>query len=189
MPELTKDERKIMRKTLNESKAREAAAAVEPEPEPEPELTEDNVVPGNEVVTASFDQPPTPAPVETKLETDVPFPVEAFKGTIFGTYESAFTEKNETCPAFRFAELAVAMGGLFGRKIYLKHGNNYLFPNMFAALIGRSVFARKSASITASKFLIREHECETMKKSVSINSAEGLIAQVAEVEATRLVVM
>ena len=177
--------RKKIRNMIDEDLAKREAQEPEHEPEQEPVEIED--FNENEVVTSSFDLPPTPAPVEEKLEKDVSFPSNAFEGTIFGDYETAFAGKNETCPAFRFSELAVAMGGLFGRRIYLKHGNNYLFPNMFTALVGRSVFARKSASISASKFLIREHECETMKKSVSINSAEGLIAQLAEVEGTRLI--
>ena len=135
-------------------------------------------------------QEPAPEPyTEPKEETELPrFPIEVLENTIFGDYEQAYHDRNETCAAFRFAELAFAFGALLGRKVHFKSNVRPVFPNFYIGLVGRSFYAKKSESLYKSERLIDEYLSDTLMITNRINSAEGLIAMMTEAEDTRLVI-
>lgn len=129
---------------------------------------------------------PIPIRIDIEAIEDIPFPSDKLKGTIFGEYETAYAGRNETSPAFRFAELAFVLGALAGRKISLKSGARPIYPNMYFALVGRTNFARKSESLHKIRSLIREFESDTLELTNKISSSEGLIKTLSEVDDMRL---
>lgn len=123
----------------------------------------------------------------TEEETeDIKFPVEALEGTIFGYYEEAYAGRNETCPAFRFAELAFVLGALAGRRISLKSGIRPIFPNMFVSLVGRSNFSHKGESLHKIRQLIGGFETDTLQVASFLPTAEGLLGILSQAEDMRL---
>ena len=64
--------------------------------------------------------PPEPVRLPAEETEEIPFPTKALEGTIFGIYEEAYAGRNETCPAFRFAELAFVLGALSGSTHFAK---------------------------------------------------------------------
>lgn len=135
----------------------------------------------------SKSEPPEPKRLPAEDLEDIKFPVEALEGTIFGYYERAYAGRNETCPAFRFAELAFVFGCLAGRRISLKSGIRPIYPNMYVSLVGRSNFSHKGESLHKIRQLISDYEMETLKVASFLPTAEGLIGMLSEVEDTRLV--
>lgn len=117
---------------------------------------------------------------------DIKFPVEALKGTIFGYYEEAYSDRNETCPAFRFAELAFVLGALAGRKLSLKSGIRPIYPNMFISLVGRSNFSHKGESLHKIRQLIGGFETDTLQVASFLPTAEGLLGILSQAEDIRL---
>ena len=118
--------------------------------------------------------------------SQIVFPTDTLTGTLFGDYEEAYAGRNETCPAFRFAELLSVLGSLFGRKLCLLEGTRPIFPNMFLCLVGPSGLSRKSESIYKARTLVDECQSETFKCVSALASAEGLVALVADYEDVRL---
>lgn len=105
----------------------------------------------------------------------IPFPVEALEDTIFGVYEQAYQGTNETCPAFRFAELATAIGARLGRSVCYRPPNAphidetqindpdflawfaenlyMVYPNFYSCLWGEPSESKKSTSIRKARKL------------------------------------
>lgn len=174
----------------------EATEIQSPVPEPEKPKVE---TPPSETTT----QQPSKAnrlqvktePTEVHEGQIIPFPVEALEDTIFGIYEQAYAGKNETCPAFRFAELATAIGARLGRSIcYRPHHaphaddakindsafwewyneSNYdLYPNFYSCLWGEPAESKKSTSVKKTRKLkIWDDDLLTMN---SLSTREGII--------------
>lgn len=137
----------------------------------------------------SNSEPPEPKRLPAEDLEDIKFPVEALKGTIFGYYEKAYAGRNETCPAFRFAELMFVLGSLAGRRISLKSDLRPVYPNMYMSLVGRSNFSHKGESLHKIRQLIGDYEAEkeTLKVASFLPTAEGLLSILSEVEDTCLV--
>lgn len=131
--------------------------------------------------------PPEPVRLPEEETEDIKFPVEALEGTIFGNYEEAYSGRNETCPAFRFAELAFVLGALAGRHICLKSGVRPIFTNMYFSLVGRSNFSHKGESLHKIRQLINDYETDTLQITSFLPTAEGLLGRLSEVEDMRLV--
>ena len=142
---------------------------------------------GGSKYKVSNSEPPEPKRLPAEEMEDIKFPVEALEGTIFGYYEKAYAGRNETCPAFRFAELAFALGSLAGRRISLKSDIRPIYPNMYLSLVGRSNFSHKGESLHKIRQLIGDYETETYKVASFLPTAEGLLSILSEVEDTRLV--
>lgn len=136
-------------------------------------------------------EPPEPIPEPVRIDASdtsaIPFPVDAIKGTIFGAYEEAYAGRNETCPAFRFAELASVLGTALGRKVSIQSGRLPIYPNMFLCLVGPTGLARKSTSLKASERLIEEIQTDTLQFINSLNTAEGLLKMMVDVEDCRTI--
>lgn len=131
--------------------------------------------------------PPEPKRLPVEDTEDIKFPVEALKGTIFGYYEEAYAGRNETCPAFRFAELAFVLGALVGRHISLKSDIRPIYTNMYFSLVGRSNFSHKGESLHKIRQLLNGCETDTLKIASFLPTAEGLLGMLSEVEDTRLI--
>lgn len=132
-------------------------------------------------------QAPEPKRLPVEDTEDIKFPVEALKGTIFGYYEEAYAGRNETCPAFRFAELAFVLGALVGRHISLKSDIRPIYTNMYFSLVGRSNFSHKGESLHKIRQLLNGCETDTLKIASFLPTAEGLLGMLSEVEDTRLI--
>ena len=134
----------------------------------------------------SNSEPPEPKRLPAEETEDIKFPVEALKGTIFGYYEEAYAGRNETCPAFRFAELVFVLGALVGRHISLKSGIRPIYPNMYVSLVGRSNFSHKGESLHKIRKLIEGFETDTLQVASLLPTAEGLLGMLSQVEDMRL---
>ena len=183
--------------TLNEIRNSLSEELAQPTEQPEPvvepaKVTEKPVtqaVPKAKVIT------PVSKPDEIHEGQIIPFPVDCLEGTIFGVYEEAYSGKNETCPAFRFAELATAIGARLGRSVcYRPHhiphiddneindssfwewyneGNYDLYPNFYSCLWGEPAESKKSTSVRKTRKLkIWDEDLLTMN---SLSTREGTI--------------
>ena len=130
--------------------------------------------------------PPEPIRLPAEETEDIKFPMEALQGTIFGIYEEAYAGQNETCPAFRFAELAFVLGALAGRHISLKSDIRPIYTNMYFSLVGRSNFSHKGESLHKIRQLIEVYETDTLQVASFLPTPEGLLGILSEVEDMRL---
>ena len=130
--------------------------------------------------------PPEPIRLPAEETEDIKFPMEALQGTIFGIYEEAYAGQNETCPAFRFAELAFVLGALAGRHISLKSDIRPIYTNMYFSLVGRSNFSHKGESLHKIRQLIDVYETDTLQVASFLPTPEGLLGILSEVEDMRL---
>ena len=135
----------------------------------------------------SKSEPPEPMRLPAEDMEDIKFPVEELDGTIFGYYEKAYAGRNETCPAFRFAELLFVLGSLAGRRISLKSDIRPIYPNVYLSLVGRSNFSHKGESLHKIRQLIGDYETETLRIASFLPTAEGLLGILSEADDTRLV--
>ena len=135
--------------------------------------------------------PPEPIPEPVRIDASdtsaIPFPVNALKNTVFGAYEAAYSDRNETCPAFRFAELTAVLGTALGRKVSLQSGRNPIYPNMYMCLVGPTGLARKSTSLKAAERLIEEIQTDTLQFINSLNTAEGLLKTMLDIDDCRTI--
>lgn len=130
--------------------------------------------------------PPEPIRLPAEETEDIKFPMEALQGTIFGIYEEAYAGQNETCPAFRFAELAFVLGALAGRHISLKSDIRPIYTNMYFSLVGRSNFSHKGESLHKIRQLVEVYETDTLQVASFLPTPEGLLGILSEVEDMRL---
>lgn len=129
-----------------------------------------------------------PEPVrEPEIETaDIPFPSAVLKNTLFGIYEKMYQGKNETCPAFRFAELSTVLGAVLGRKVGLAEGRETLYPNLYSCLVGKAGIARKSTSVFAAAKMIERLDVDLLETMYDLATVEGLLDKFRDLEDLRM---
>lgn len=140
-----------------------------------------NIRNGTQTHTSTTAAPP-PVPVresQDNISLDIPFPTKPLEKTIFGLYEAAYDGKNETCPAYRFAELLCAVGAMLGRSVCFEGAGYALYPNWYIALIGKSYFSKKSLS-TMHKMPALLESFERVKVIYSLSSPEGLVTALSD---------
>lgn len=103
--------------------------------------------------------------------TEIQFPEEAWIG-LFGDYRTLVEPTTEAPVSFHFGSIATILGARLKRSVYVSYGGN-LYPNVFAAEIGRTGTEKKDTAINrARNFFSRD---ELLIEVVGTGSAEGLL--------------